>query len=63
MGKKCFISLLQRIEQTGEGSIILMGNFNSVLYEIMDKSVKATTHSGMPLVFRNWLQEKGVKAI
>lgn len=46
-----FIDLIKRIEQFEEGSIILMGNFYSVIDEQVDKSVKTTTHSGIPLVF------------
>lgn len=41
--------------------IIPMADFNSVMDKHVDKSVKITTHSGMPLVFKNGYRKGRLK--
>lgn len=47
--------LIKKIQQHGEGSLVLLGDFNSVMEENKDKSDKVSSHSGIPNVFLKWL--------
>lgn len=57
---RAFSNLVEKIDQYAEGKLILMGDFNAVMEETMDKSVKSSTHSTMLQVFLKWLIRTGM---
>lgn len=38
----------------------MMGDFNCVMNEVLDKSVQTSSYSSMPKVWENWINEREV---
>lgn len=54
-----FNLLIKKTEQYREGNVVLMGDFNAVMDQRLDKSKLGRLQSVIPDTFKIWLQEKG----
>lgn len=61
LGKTMFFKkLTKKLEQYGKGNLILMRDFNAVVAEVMDMSMRGSSQSSMPRLLRMWLADKNL---